>query len=204
MKRNTLASLLTALLMSVSFAGQSAGPRPAAPLTAEEAGDLRFMREEEKLARDVYLAMYEQWGLSPFAHITASEQTHMNAMLMLLRKYRLPDPAAGLAQGEFANADLKALYDRLVAQGMRSDVDALRVGGVIEETDIADLVEAMNRADNADIDTTYGRLLCGSRNHLRAFARVLAAMTEEPYQAQVLAQEDVDAILRGSHERCGR
>ena len=54
-----------------------------------------FMREEEKLARDVYLTLYDAWRLAPFANISVSEQKHMNAMLLLLRKYGLPDPAAG-------------------------------------------------------------------------------------------------------------
>ena len=33
---------------------------PAFGITIEEAEDLQFMREEEKLTRDVYLTLYEQ------------------------------------------------------------------------------------------------------------------------------------------------
>ena len=78
-----------------------------------------FMREEEKLARDVYLTLYDAWGLTPFASIAVSEQSHMNAMLLLL-KYRLPDPAAGKPIGEFTDPDLQALYDTLIARGLGS------------------------------------------------------------------------------------
>lgn len=205
MRLKKLSPILAALMLVLSVPAEAAGrPQPVSTLSSLEKQDLTFMREEEKLARDVYLALYEQWGLTPFANISSSEQRHMDALLQLLRKYRLPDPAAGLVSGEFANKDLQALYDTLIARGLRSDVEALQVSGVIEETDILDLQDAMARADNTDIDTVYGRLQCGSRNHLRAFARVLKAITGQDYSAQVMAQTDVDAILAAPHEQCGR
>lgn len=204
------APLLLALV--VAFAGvglpaQAAGrnaTQAATSLSTAERADLTFMREEEKLARDVYLALYERWGLTLFANISASEQQHMDAILMLLRKYRLPDPAAGRVVGEFSNDDLQILHDTLLAQGLTGDVAALKVGGFIEETDIRDLDDAMARANNADIDQVYARLQCGSRNHLRAFARVLEAVTGQAYQAQVLDPLAVDAILDADNETCGR
>lgn len=197
----SLASL-TALGLPAQAAGRNSGPT-LFTLSSAERQDLAFMREEEKLARDVYLALYEQWGLTPFANIAGSEQRHMDAVLMLLRKYRLPDPAAGLLAGEFANTRLQALHDDLLAQGRLSDVDALKVGGVIEETDLQDLDGALARSDNADIDQVYARLQCGSRNHLRAFARVLEAITGQDYKAQVMDPVAVEAILASPRESCG-
>ena len=35
-------------------------------LNANEIADLQFMREEEKLAHDVYLALYQKWNLQAF------------------------------------------------------------------------------------------------------------------------------------------
>ena len=202
-----LSPVLVALMLTVSIPADAAGRGRAvvaAPLSSTESQDLVFMREEEKVARDVYLVLYEQWGLLPFSNIAGSEQRHMDALLQLLNKYRLADPAAGLSMGEFVNPDLQALHDSLLARGLRSDVEALKVGGAIEETDILDLRDATEHSDNTDIDTVYGKLQCGSRNHLRAFARQLGLLTGEPYQAAVMAQEDVDAIFATSHERCGR
>jgi hypothetical protein len=205
MRLKKLSPVLAALMLVLSVPAEAGGRQQAvAPLSSLETQDLSFMREEEKLARDAYLVLYEQWGLTPFSNISGSEQRHMDALLKLLQKYRLPDPASGLAIGEFVNLELQALYKNLMSQGLRSDVDALQVGGVIEETDILDLQDAMTHADNADIDTVYGRLQCGSRNHLRAFARVLKAITGQDYSAQVMAQEDVDAILAAPQEQCGR
>ena len=173
-------------------------------LSPLENADLLYMREEEKVARDVYLTLYDAWGLAVFSNIASSEQSHMDALLKLLRAYRLPDPAAGNAIGEFSNSNLQSLYDTLVDKGRLSALDAIQVGGIIEETDIHDIVEAMERSDNADIDATYENLLCGSRNHLRAFARNLESMTSLPYTAQVIPQDEVDAILASPLEQCGQ
>ena len=173
-------------------------------LSTAEKSDLLFMREEEKLARDVYLTLYETWGLPVFSNIASSEQSHMDALLKLLRTYRLPDPAAGNAIGEFSNPTLQSLYNTLMDKGRLSAMDALQVGGIIEETDMRDIVAAIEHSDNADIDATYDSLLCGSRNHLRAFARNLESMTSQPYTALVLTQDEVDAILNSPLERCGK
>jgi hypothetical protein len=173
-------------------------------LSQAERNDLLYMREEEKLARDVYLTLYETWPLAVFSNIASSEQSHMDALLKLLRTYRLPDPAAGNAIGEFSSQTLQSLYNTLMDKGRLSAVDALQVGGIIEETDMRDIVAAIEHSDNADIDATYDNLLCGSRNHLRAFARNLESMTGQPYTALVLTQDEVDAILNSPLERCGK
>lgn len=54
---------------------------------------LRFMIEEEKLARDVYLYLYEQWGTRIFSNIGASEQKHMDAVQNLMNNYNINLPS---------------------------------------------------------------------------------------------------------------
>jgi hypothetical protein len=164
-------------------------------LTADEKNDLAFMREEEKLARDVYLTLHDIWGSQVFANIASSEQQHMDAILDLLNLYKLPDPAAGKLIGEFANAELQALFVALVARGRKSALEALMVGGVIEETDIEDINAAMATSRLSNIDQVYQNLLNGSYNHLRAFARNIQSLTGLPYVAQVVSQDIVDSIL---------
>jgi len=164
-------------------------------LTTQEKNDLIFMREEEKLARDVYLTLYDIWGTPVFANIATSEQQHMDAILNLLNTYKLPDPTVGKLVGEFVNAELQALYDALIARGKESALEALMVGGVIEETDIEDLTAAMATSRLSNIDKVYQNLLNGSYNHLRAFARNIQSLTGQPYVAQVVSQEIVDSIL---------
>jgi len=141
---------------------------------------------------------------SVFSNIASSEQMHMNALLNLLKKYKLPDPAAGNEIGEFTNTDLQTLYNTLLAKGELSSLDALKVGGIIEEKDMRDIKDAIVRSQKSDIDATYESLLCGSRNHLRSFAKNIETVTGAPYVAQILPQIEVDAILQSPIERCGR
>lgn len=174
-----------------------AAPRTASTttLTTQEKEDLIFMREEEKLARDVYLTLHDIWGTPVFASIATSEQQHMDAILALLNTYKLSDPTVGKLVGEFMNVELQALYDALIARGKKSALEALLVGGVIEETDIEDLNAAMATSRLSNIDQVYQNLLSGSYNHLRAFASNIESLTGQPYVAQVVSQDVVDSIL---------
>lgn len=174
------------------------------PLSVAEEADLLFMREEEKLARDTYLTLYAAWNLSVFSNIASSEQMHMNALLKLLKKYDLPDPAAGNEIGEFTNTALQTLYLELIENGMVNSLEALKVGGLIEEKDMHDIKAAIDRSQKGDIDAVYESLLCGSRNHLRSFAQNIVALTEHAYVAQVLDQTEVDEILASPMEKCGK
>ena len=164
-------------------------------ISDEEAEGLQFMREEEKLAHDVYVTMYKKWDLPIFNNIAAAEQKHADAVVTLLDRYDLADPADGKAFGEFTNPDLQALYDQLIKQGNKSAADALKVGLAIEEIDILDLEERLAAMDNADIETVYKNLLAGSENHLRAFARNLKTRTGETYVPQYMSQKAYDTVV---------
>ena len=130
------------------------------------------MREEEKLARDVYLALDARWNDSVLQRIASSEQRHFDALGNKIDQYGLVDPALP-GNGEFADAELQALYDELVTTGLNSATDAMIVGATIEDMDIRDLQEAIEATDEAALKTVYGNLLEGSKNHLRAFIGVL-------------------------------
>ena len=173
---------------------------PAEPLSLQEEESLLFMREEEKLARDVYLYLYDIWGDQIFLNISASEQQHTDAVLGLIEKYNLPDPAGDKAEGEFEDLHLQGLYDLLTAQGAASLIDALIVGATIEDLDINDLNSQLLFIDNADITLVYESLLKGSRNHLRAFTGQLADLGFE-YAPVYISQEDYDAIVSSPVEK---
>jgi hypothetical protein len=168
---------------------------PSGELSEAEVEGLLYMREEEKLARDVYLALYDAWGLPVFSNIAQSEATHMEAVLTLINGYGLDDPAATRSEGEFTNPDLQALYDQLVAQGEQSLADALRVGAAIEEIDILDLADYIAQTDKQDIITVYNNLMNGSQNHLRAFVTNLERQTGETYVPQYLDNGTYTAIM---------
>lgn len=162
-------------------------------LSDSEREGILYVREEEKLARDVYLALYEKWELPIFQNIAASETTHMGAMKLLIDHYELEDPALA-EQGKFANEDLQGLYDQLVAQGSQSLVEALKVGAAIEELDIVDIKGYLAQVDNDDIKLVYENLLKGSRSHLRAFASTLERYGVT-YTPQFLSQEEYEEIV---------
>ena len=173
-------------------------------LSEEEIDGLVFMREEEKLARDVYLSLYETWGLPIFKNIADSEQSHTDAVQSLLARYDLRDPVTVDELGIFVNPDLQALYDQLIIQGEQSLSEALRVGGTIEEIDILDLEQRLAQTDESAIQSVYENLLTGSQNHLRAFASQLEAQTGEAYQPQYLTQDEFESIVLKSAGQRGQ
>jgi hypothetical protein len=173
-------------------------------LTNEEEAGLLFMREEEKLAHDLYLSFYDMWGLPIFQNIAGSEQTHMDSVTVLLERYGIPDPAAGNPSGVFSDPALQDLYNQLLAQGSLSISEALKVGAAVEEIDILDLREHSAQTLFADILQVYSALETGSRNHLRAFVSVLENQTGEVYTPGYLTPEDYLAIISSDDEGIGQ
>lgn len=169
----------------------------AVVLSDAEIASLLRMREEEKLAHDVYITLYEKWNLNTFENIAASEQTHTDAVKSLLDAYGLTDPAAGKAAGVFTDPEMQKLYDSLIQQGGKSLSDAIKVGGAIEEIDILDLRKAESSITAADIKTVYANLENGSENHLNAFARTLEMQTGETYQPQYMTKEEFQSAIAG-------
>jgi hypothetical protein len=172
---------------------------PATELSTAEAGALVFMREEEKLARDVYQLLYAQWRQEVFNNIAASEQQHMDAVALLLTRYNLPDPAANSATGVFADPALQQMFNTLMSQGQTSLVAALTVGAIIEDLDIQDLQLRIAATDNADIALVFNALMKGSRNHMRAF---ISQLTKQgaTYTPQYISQAEFDAIVNSPRE----
>jgi hypothetical protein len=173
---------------------------PDEALSAAETEDLLFMREEEKLARDVYISLYDKWGLQIFSNISQSEQTHTEAIRDLIEKYGLIDPVSDDTVGVFVNEELATLYNNLVARGSESAVAALTVGALIEDLDIKDLAGAVERTNNEDIALVYENLQRGSRNHLRAFTKQLS-MRGGSYEPQYITTEEYESIIGSEQER---
>ena len=167
---------------------------PAQELSDSEKAGLLKMRQEEKLARDVYLKLYEKWGIQVFANIANSEQRHMDAVKMLLEKYGISDPITDDTIGVFPDSEFSGLFNELVATGEGSEIDALLVGAKIEDLDIADLNNLLANTDNDDIKFVYERLKNGSYNHLRAFSRLLNNYGAE-YTPQYISAEEYNEIL---------
>ena len=170
--------LLLMCTSSVSYA------QAAALLSEADIDSLTYMREEEKLARDVYIYLYDKWGARVFDNISVSEQKHMDAIKTLLDKYGIPDPVTSNEVGKFTNGSLGDLYEILAGAGSVSLVEALKVGVFIEITDITDLTEGIAATSRKDIKNVYTNLRKGSQNHWDAFCSNLVKRGEvcEPYE----------------------
>lgn len=175
----------------------------AEALTEAELEGLSFMREEEKLARDVYLTLYDEWGLSIFQNIASSEQQHTDAVKGLLEFYGATDPVTDDTIGVFANEDLQALYDQLVEKGSLSLVDAIEVGTAIEEIDILDLQEFIATTENPNIIMVYNNLLKGSYNHLRAFVSQYERQSGESFEPSYMTLEGYNDALSSANSGQG-
>ena len=166
-----------------------------ANLSAAEQQTLSFMREEEKLARDVYQVLYKTYPLRPFANIAAAEQQHMDALKHLVQRYQILDPVKTEQVGQFTDNSLTQLYQALIQRGQGSEIAALQVGALIEETDIQDLRKALANTQTPLLKQTYQNLLEGSYRHLQAFVRQLK-QRQQAYQAQVLTPAELKQILQ--------
>lgn len=164
---------------------------------AETAGLLK-MREEEKLARDVYQALGEKWNVPVFRNIAVSEARHMEAVKSLLSAHDVTDPVTDDARGVFQNQDLAKLYTELVERGSVSVAEAYRVGAYIEDLDIADLEKTITESAHKDIIFVYENLKRGSENHLSAFNRNLEIATGESYTPSFISKDALKLILDGN------
>jgi len=188
------------------------------PLDATEASHLTFMREEEKLARDVYLT-FSGWypGQQVFANIaTKSEQTHTDTMRDKLAQYNVVDPNPntdenlGIFTGEEWGEYFSEKFTALTDQGNISELEALKAGAFIEELDMHDIADCpvvmtdagypdpcgLNYTDELGLINAYSFLIDGSENHLRTYVGQIEAVEGNcTYEAQYLSQDEVDAIL---------
>lgn len=186
------------LAVVAGFSGVSSAQ--TTEITPQEAESISYMRQEERLARDVYVRLGERWGGQPFSNITRAEEQHMNAVSDLLTRFKVDDPVAGLKEGQFKDAKLTELYGTLVQKGIATRVEALKVGALIEEMDIADLNNRLHIVKNGQIRTVLENLARGSRNHLRAFAKALKRAGGN-YKSKHLTQAEFDKIANSPMER---
>jgi len=188
-------TLLTPMLATAKGGQSTRNNRQAVTVTLypEDESTLLWMREEEKLARDVYLAMDDLWNKRIFRNIASSEQQHMDTLLKQINSFNLDDTALPEA-GIFYLDELQTLYGDLVEKGQDSYVDALEVGATIEDLDIDDLMKAIAATDNLSLKMTYQSLLEGSKNHLRSFIGLLEQQGVN-YEPQYISQELFDAII---------
>lgn len=178
-RRNFLSKMLVtslsgvALLSTANAAGRNV--TSATTLTEEQEASIFFMYQEEKVARDVYITLGEIYpDETTFASIQLSEQRHIDSVEDLCDKYGISTKGVNEeGVGNFVLDELQELYDLCVSDGQASLLAALKVGELIELTDIKDLEEA-SVGMPADVQTVFSSLKEGSLSHLDAFQAAIS------------------------------
>jgi len=161
--------ILVVFLVAPLWAKGPNGPSTSSGLTDTEKANILYLFEEEKLAHDIYVQMYNSYGAYIFNNISESEQRHMDSVAKLISKYELDDIVVNNDHGIFTDGVIQDEYDRLLAKGILNLTSALEVGVEIEEMDINDIERMQEETDKPDIKRVLSNLLNGSNNHLEAF-----------------------------------
>ena len=168
-------------------------------LTPAQVGQLVRMREEEKLAHDVYVTLAQSSGLQIFNNIANAESQHMRAVEQLASRYSLV-AVANLPVGSFSDPQFQALYNSLVAAGNKSPIAAATVGAKIEEMDIKDLQTLLSQNPPQDVSKVLEHLQRASGQHLRAFTTELKRLGST-YMPEFLSPQEYNSILNSDNER---
>ncbi|HQE71625.1 MAG TPA: DUF2202 domain-containing protein [Methanothrix soehngenii] len=180
-------------ILSLTRAGGVASASLPGSLTPIEKDGLIFIWEEEKAARDIYSSLYEKNNLTIFLDLTRSEESHMDQAKAVIDKYGLVLPAD--VPGVFENQTLQDIHDRLLAEGLESDEQALKAAAEFEEISIMDLEAELAAAENEDVRTMYQGLLAGSRKHLRSYVADLKEQGIE-YEPRHLLRSEFEETVR--------
>ena len=142
-------------------------------LTKEEILEIKHMREEGKLVRDVYRTLSETTNSYVFNHIPMSEEQHManlkhmDAFDKLIDRYNLEDPVKNEAEiGVYNDESLTKLYNELIKKGQKSDRDAYEVGAMVEDINMFNLIKYGKKTDKADLKFAYSTVLTQSKTHM--------------------------------------
>jgi hypothetical protein len=173
---------------------------PVEKVSLVERNALIFMREEEKLSRDLAMQLDNNWKLRVFENIQKAEQHHMDAIACLMTKYQIPDPVGANPPGTFTNRELQQMYKTMLKEGLQSKQSALLVAAQMEDHDILNVNTLRATVNNEDILKVMDEINKGSRNHLRAYVRNLERYQKVVYRPTYISPEMYQQIINGPWE----
>ncbi len=158
-------------------------------LTDEQKYAIAYMWNDEKMAHDLYLALYDIFPNKTLYNIaTKAETTHKSIVENLAKTYDInitnyqngygehysQEDLDKYGAGEFFIPAVQQTYDTLYNQGSKSEIDALKVGCMVEVVDVDDLDKYLDVVkDKPDITSAFENLRSGSYNHYWAFDTAL-------------------------------
>lgn len=173
---------------------------PKRELSKEEINGILYIREEEKLLRDTYLFLQSKWGNPLFSGMFDATQSHMDAVLLLIQKYNLEDPATKTGVGEFITPEIQSLYYIIKEEGEKSEVDGLRAAAIVQENIVFQLESLLLKTESEDVKLVYEVLAKASRNHLRVIVNALKEKGVE-YNPRYLTEEEFKEIINSPIEK---
>lgn len=224
MKSKYLAALMLPGIM-VLAAGLLYGERISSGEVELDKGErehLVFMRLTEKLGRDLSITLGNTYFAEQvFAHMVPSQQKYTDSVEKKLTRYQVADPIHDLKTDDPVGVFLDPLYgayfesrfNALVERGMEDVLEAYYAGAFMEELNMQEIAHCpdfivrtfsdidrgecgLDHTNEKVLIKTYGTLLGGSEEHLRAYVRNIEKIIGEGgYVAQVLSQEEVAEIL---------
>ena len=144
-------------------------------LSEDQKEMLFFIYQEEKVARDVYIALAKIYkNEHAFTLMQVSEQRRVDSARDLCSAYGVETSNIDEGTvGEFESTVLQLFYDACTEKGARSLFDAFKIAELIEITDIDDLEQASIGMPD-DVVSVYEDLRRGSLRRLDSFQSALA------------------------------
>lgn len=175
----------------------------ASSLSVQEMQSAQLRREEEKMAQDLYVQFYEQWGIPTFFNISRSKAKHLESTYdELFEPYGIEDPIKDMTIGVFTNPDIQKMYDEFRMKGMRSPGDAIEVAMMIVEMDLYHRAAGLEFGRDEEFIEVFEHRAKASENHFRSFSNQ-AMRYGLAYQPRYLPQESVQALLSVEREVMG-
>jgi len=181
-----------------NLAGETPPFDSTADLTADEIEFVYAVREDEKVARDLYTLFFEKYSLKVFSTIAKSESNHMRAVEILLDYYEIDFPIPG-AYGVFEDSARQTIYDSLVIKGSTA-LEGFRVMAQMEEECVISYRNVLADITNSNIKIVIENLGKASENHFKAAIRQVTALGGT-YSPKYMTQEEYNAIIAKGFEQ---
>jgi hypothetical protein len=148
------------------FCGMDVLDRPSGTLRRGQDRRLRELAGRARVALDLFTVFAARYEAFP-DELVHTRSRELTAIRLLLDRYGLPDPTAGPAVGVCTDAALQAAYDGLLAEGLRSRADVLRVTARLGAELVAMLGRDLPDMDAPDVRYTYQHLLVAAHEQVR-------------------------------------
>lgn len=137
-------------------------------LSADEIEFQFALREDEKMARDLYTVFAAKYSTAPqIDRIAAAENSHIACVEAVLDYYEISYPAMTAAAGLFEDAKRQAIYNEL-ADKSGTLLEVYATMAAVEEESVSAYKSVQSEITNENIALVITNMIKASSNHLKA------------------------------------